>query len=123
MLGDSLCGYYAILSKLYYLYSGNTQVYLELLKLNWKPNYSGETWDNYMNGWLPPEGIQVIANYIKQIIILIYLENGAVQIFFPNMFDSFLLEKMNYNLTLLNKYLKQKKLMWKCLKKSLIMIA
>jgi hypothetical protein len=52
-------------------------------EINWKPTYNGETWDNYLNGWLPPEGIQVIANYIKQIIILIYLDSSVMQMFFP----------------------------------------
>jgi hypothetical protein len=42
-----------------------------------------------LNGWLPSEGFQAISNYIKRIIILIYLASGAVQIFFPNMIDVF----------------------------------
>jgi hypothetical protein len=57
--------------------------YLLNLKTNWNPS-NGETWDNFMNGWLPTEGIQAIPNHIEKIIILIYLDSSAVQIFFPN---------------------------------------
>jgi hypothetical protein len=62
------------------------------LNINWNPS-NGETWNNYINGWLPTEGIQAIVNVINQITILIYLESGAVQMFFSKLFDSFFIKK------------------------------
>jgi hypothetical protein len=48
-----------------------------------------------MNGWLLTEGIQGISNYIKKIIVLIYLDSCTVQMFFPDNKSTFLLKKKN----------------------------
>jgi hypothetical protein len=74
--GDSLCGYYPILSQLYVVYSGDTlgpfnnneeikfkarnnalsikenvvKPYLQNLSINWNASNNRETWNNYMNG-------------------------------------------------------------------------
>jgi hypothetical protein len=113
---DGLCGYYVILSQLYDQYGGDTlgalnndedimikakndvyflkekyvKPYLQNLNINWEQSYYGETWDNYLNGWLPPKGIQGISNYIKRIIVLIYLNNNVVQMFFPNINNEYI---------------------------------
>jgi hypothetical protein len=46
-----------------------------------------------MNGLLPPDGIQAISNYIKRIILLIYLDSAAAQIFFPSNNDAFFISE------------------------------
>jgi hypothetical protein len=111
MAGDGLCGYYAIFSQIFHqLYGGkilgsfnyneNTIIsakndinylkvnvvkpYLQNLNINWKASNNRERWNNYLNGWLSSEDIQVISNFIKRIILLIYLNNNVVQMFFPN---------------------------------------
>jgi hypothetical protein len=57
--------------------------YLRNLNINWEVSNNKEMWDNYLNGWLSSEGIQAISNYIKRIIVLIYLDSSVVQMFFP----------------------------------------
>jgi hypothetical protein len=106
MKGDSLCGYYGILSQLYLnkiwwlftcSYSNNEQAtidantlnesvvkpYLESFKSNWKGKDDGETFNNELNGWLSSERIQAISNECNRIIILIYLESEIVEMFIP----------------------------------------
>jgi hypothetical protein len=57
--------------------------YLQKLNINWETSNNKKTWDNYLNGWLSSEGIQGIPNNIKRIILLIYLNNNVMQMFFP----------------------------------------
>jgi hypothetical protein len=110
MRGDGLCCYYTIFSQVFpKLYRGNilgpfnynekimigvmndlyhlkenvVKPYLRNININWEASNNKETWDNYLNGWLSSEGIQAISNYIKTIIVLIYLNNNVVQMFFP----------------------------------------
>jgi isocitrate dehydrogenase len=106
MKGD-ICGYYFILSQNFpNQYGGKTLdpgsnnekakidaiylkekviiAYLQLLKIKWKQNNSGESFQKILNGLLPPEGIQVISNLSNRITILIFLDNPAVQMLFLN---------------------------------------
>jgi hypothetical protein len=46
-----------------------------------------------MNGWLSPEGIQAISNYIGKIIILIYLIVLQCKYFFQKIIDVFFISE------------------------------
>jgi hypothetical protein len=81
-----------------YLKEKIVKPYLKDLNINCIENNSREWFQSYVDGCLHSEDIQAISNYIENIILLIYLDNAAVQMLFPSYNDFFFIKEVEKNL-------------------------